>query len=185
MESNHRFHSGVSGFELNLLVSKNKIMAAKPSDLATPKNDGDDNNDEDGVDDDDDGEQQRRTSYRGGPVESVCGWNVFVSGLHPTVSGTCSATCRAIAHFMCRTTFPEEDINESFSDVKGGNMNLARVNFDRTTGECKGYGLVEYGTRAAGQDAINRLHGKEIKGQKIGVHWAFVKPQAQSKDKST
>lgn len=76
------------------------MMAAKPGDFASLKHDGDDNaSDEDNGDDGDDGEQQRRTSYRGGPVESVCGWNVFISGLHPTVSGTCvygrCHTCRA------------------------------------------------------------------------------------------
>lgn len=59
-------------------------------------------------------------------------------------------------------------------------MNLARVNFDRTSGDCKGYGVVEYDSRSAGQDAINRLHGKEMKGQKLGVHWAFVKPLEQA-----
>lgn len=63
-------------------------------------------------------------------------------------------------------------------------MNLARVNFDRLTGDCLGYALVEYETKAAGQDAINRLHGKAIKGQRIGVHWAFVKPPAQAKQSS-
>lgn len=31
--------------------------------------------------------RDHRSSYRGGPVESVCGWNVFISGLHASVTG--------------------------------------------------------------------------------------------------
>jgi hypothetical protein len=39
-------------------------------------------------DSDTEGDRQRRSLYKGGPVESVCGWNVFISGLHPTITGT-------------------------------------------------------------------------------------------------
>lgn len=54
--------------------------------MATKKK-ADENLADDAADRDDD-EMNYRSSYRGGPVESVCGWNVFISGLQAAVSGT-------------------------------------------------------------------------------------------------
>jgi RNA-binding protein 8A len=69
----------------------------------------------------------------------------------------------------------DEDIMDVFSenDVK---PNFVRVNCDRNLGTAKGYVIVEYSQRTQAQDAINKLHGTELCGTPIGVHWAFVKP---------
>jgi RNA-binding protein 8A len=105
----------------------------------------------------------RRSSYKGGgPIQSVEGYVVFVTGLHEETQ--------------------EEDVMDAFSDaIGGGHVNLVRVNFDRKTGKCKGYALVEYDKQTQAQDAINKLHGTELLGKTIGVHWAFVKPSGSSR----
>lgn len=98
-----------------------------------------------------------RASYRGGPIQSVEGWVVFVTGLHEETQ--------------------EDDVTDAFSDaIGGGPVNLVRLNLDRKTGKCKGYALVEYDRQTQAQDAINKLHGTELLGKTVGVHWAFVKP---------
>lgn len=116
-------------------------------------------------DEDDNHEEEttpRRSSYRGGPIQSVEGWVVFVTGLHEETQ--------------------EEDVTDAFSDaIGGGPINLVRVNFDRKTGKCKGYALVEYDKQTQAQDAINKLHGTDLLGKTIGVHWAFVKPSGSSR----
>lgn len=83
-------------------------------------------------------------------IPSANGWNVFVSGLPSSTT--------------------ESQIASVFTKQE-----WIRVNFDRSTGHCKGYAIIEYSDREQGQDAINRLHGSTFLGSRLGVHWAFVK----------
>jgi RNA-binding protein 8A len=99
-------------------------------------------------------QQQQRRRPRTGPLKSVDGWVVFVTGVHEEAQ--------------------EDDIMDAFSEH--GTVNKVQINVDRQTGLVKGYALVEYATQSEAQDAINNLHGTEILGNKIGVNWAFVKP---------
>lgn len=94
---------------------------------------------------------------RPGPVRSVDGWVLFVTGLHEEAR--------------------EDDIEDKFSEV--GRVTHVRMNFDRRTGRGKGYAFVEYGTQSQAQDAINKLHGIQFHGKTIAVHWAFVRPTGQ------
>lgn len=89
-----------------------------------------------------------------GPLKSVEGWVLFVTGLNEEAQ--------------------EDDITDTFSEY--GNVKLVKMNFDRKTGHGKGYAFVEYGKQSEAQDAINNLHGTNYLGKIIGVHWAFVKP---------
>ncbi len=88
-----------------------------------------------------------------GPLRSVEGWVVFVTGIHEEAQ--------------------EEDIRDVFCDY--GRIKSIVLNADRKTGVPKGYALVEFLERDEGQDAINALHGKKLLGKTIGVHWAFCK----------
>lgn len=88
-----------------------------------------------------------------GPLKSVEGWVVFVTGIHEEAQ--------------------EEDIREVVGDY--GRIKSIVLNADRKTGVPKGYALVEFLERDEAQDAINALHGKKLLGKTIGVHWAFCK----------
>ena len=104
-------------------------------------------------------QQQQHSSrrLRTGPLRSVEGWVVFVTGVHEEAQ--------------------EDDLVDAFSEH--GTVNKVQINVDRQTGLAKGYALVEYSTQSEAQDAINTLHGAELLGKKIGVHWCFVKPTGQ------
>jgi RNA-binding protein 8A len=39
----------------------------------------------------------------------------------------------------------------------------------------KGYALIEYESQDEASSAIKHLNGKEVFGQTVSVHWAFVK----------
>lgn len=95
-------------------------------------------------------------TFRAGPVRSVEGWVVFVTGLHPEAT--------------------EDDVTEAFSDV--GRVKIVRMNFDRRTAESKGYAFVVFADQAEAQDARNRKHGTPLLGKTISVNWAFVRPTA-------
>jgi len=96
------------------------------------------------------------SSIVSGPLRSVEGWVTFVTGIHEEAQ--------------------EEDIRELFCDF--GRIKSIVLNADRKSGLAKGYALVEFLERNEAQDAINALHGKPLLGKKIGVHWAFCKPNA-------
>ncbi len=88
-----------------------------------------------------------------GPLRSVEGWVLFVTGIHEEAQ--------------------QEDVREVFCDY--GKIKSIVLNSDRQSGLAKGYALVEFTERNEAQDAINALHGKKLLGQLIGVHWAFCK----------
>ena len=98
------------------------------------------------------------TRPRTGPLKSVEGWVLFVTGVHEEAQ--------------------EDDLMDAFAEY--GTVNKVQINVDRQTGLAKGYALVELSTQSEAQDAINKLHGAELLGKKIGVHWAFVKPTGHS-----
>lgn len=99
-------------------------------------------------------QQLGTTRPRTGPMQSVEGWVLFVTGVHEEAQ--------------------EDDLMDAFSEH--GSIQKVQINIDRQTGMAKGYALVEYSTQSEAQDAINTLHGGELLGREIGVHWAFVKP---------
>ena len=70
--------------------------------------------------------------------------------------------------------FKSIDIIDKFSGY--GTVKNIQVNRDRRTGNCKGYGLVEFSAYTEAQGAINELHGTQLLGKIIQVNWAFVKP---------
>lgn len=94
------------------------------------------------------------TRPRTGPLRSVEGWVLFITGVHEEAQ--------------------EDDLMDAFSEH--GTVNKVQINVDRQTGLAKGYAMVEYATQSEAQDAINTLHGTELLGKNIGVHWCFVKP---------
>lgn len=108
------------------------------------------------VSDDSDDVGSRRSSptrQQHAAVRSADGWNVFVRGLGEGASETA--------------------LSDAFS--LHGQVNIVRLNRDRRTGS-PNYAIVELGTHREAQNAINQLHGKDLFGKKIEVHWAFVKP---------
>ena len=88
-----------------------------------------------------------------GPLQSIEGWVVFVTG--------------------CHEESQEDDLAELFSEY--GKVKSVHLNLDRKSGLVKGYALIEYDKQVEAQDAINSLHGTKFLGKPICVHWAFCK----------
>jgi RNA-binding protein 8A len=132
----------------------------------------------DNDDNDDDNNDRHRRSYasshqvasrpvprysHSGPLGSVEGWVVFVTGVHEEAQ--------------------EVDVVDVFSEF--GVVKSIHLNMDRKTGLVKGYALVKYDKQEQAQDAINRLHGTTLLGKMIGVHWAFCKSATTTSSSST
>ncbi|KAG7367283.1 RRM domain containing RNA-binding protein [Nitzschia inconspicua] len=88
-----------------------------------------------------------------GPLRSVEGWVLFITGLHEEAQ--------------------EDDIRDEFAEY--GKIKSIVLNLDRRTSLVKGCALVMFSERSEAQDALNNLHGTLLLGKKIGVHWAFCK----------
>ncbi len=57
-----------------------------------------------------------------------------------------------------------------------GSVLSASVVTEKTTGESKGFGFIEFSTPEEGQAAITGLNGREVEGQAIKVSEARPKP---------
>ena len=73
----------------------------------------------------------------------------------------------------------EGDLNDLF--VEYGDVLSAKIITDRETGRSKGFGFVEFGDKAAGEQAIEALNGKEMKGRALVVNEA--RPQKPRQDR--
>ena len=67
----------------------------------------------------------------------------------------------------------EEQLNTLFSEA--GEVTSAKIITDRQTGQPRGFGFVEMGTKLEGQKAISMLNGRNIDGRPLAVNEA--KPQ--------
>ncbi|CAG9316992.1 RBM8A [Blepharisma stoltei] len=90
----------------------------------------------------------------GGPLKSVEGWILFVSGIHPEAQ--------------------EDDIYEAFADF--GPIKDLQLNFNRRTGGSSTYALVSYENLDHAQAAISDMNGRNFLGNILNVDFAFKKP---------
>ena len=63
-----------------------------------------------------------------------------------------------------------EDLRKLFEEF--GTVTSAKIIGDRFSGGSKGFGFVEMDSKEQGQEAIEALNGKELKGHQINVNEA-------------
>ena len=62
----------------------------------------------------------------------------------------------------------EEELKEEFKNF--GDVKSTKIIIDRETGRSKGFGFVEMEQTEEGENAINQLNGKDLKGRNIKVN---------------
>jgi RNA recognition motif-containing protein len=74
----------------------------------------------------------------------------------------------------------EEDLKNLFSQF--GIVTSVKIITDRLTHKSRGFGFVEMTSREEGENAINRLHGKEIEGRALSVSVARERDRESRND---
>ena len=71
----------------------------------------------------------------------------------------------------------EEDLRLAFEPF--GQVESAIIIKDKHSGQSKGFGFVEMGSKVEGQSAIDDLNGKDLKGKAVNVNVA--RPRTESR----
>jgi len=69
----------------------------------------------------------------------------------------------------------EDDLKVAFKEF--GQVESVTIIKDKYSGQSKGFGFVEFASKAEGQAAIDGLNGKEIKGRTLNVNEARPRPE--------
>jgi RNA recognition motif-containing protein len=72
----------------------------------------------------------------------------------------------------------EEDLKNLFSQF--GIVNSVKIITDRLTNKSRGFGFIEMPSREEGENAISRLHGKEIEGRALSVSMAREREESRN-----
>ncbi|MFH1075460.1 MAG: RNA-binding protein [Pseudomonadota bacterium] len=72
----------------------------------------------------------------------------------------------------------EEDLRLALEQF--GQVESATIIKDKYSGKSKGFGFVEMASKAEGQNAIDGLNGKELKGRALNVNEA--RPRTENRD---
>jgi len=72
----------------------------------------------------------------------------------------------------------EDDLRQAFEPF--GQIESAVILKDKYSGQSKGFGFVEFPSKADGQSAITGLNGHELKGRNINVNEA--RPRTESRE---
>eukprot|EP01039_Chlorochromonas_danica_P002020 gene2018-2203_t len=88
-----------------------------------------------------------------GPLQSIEGWIVFVTNVHPEAT--------------------EDHLLDKFSEF--GQVKNIHLILDRRTGYVKGYALIEYESFEDAQTAIKEMNGGQLLDREVSVGWAFNK----------
>ena len=94
-----------------------------------------------------------------GPARSVEGYVVFITGLHSDTE--------------------EDNVLELCEDY--GNVTNIHLNYDRRTGNCKGYALVEFEKLDDAQSAVKSLNKAVLLGKELKADFAFKKQASKGK----
>jgi cold-inducible RNA-binding protein len=69
----------------------------------------------------------------------------------------------------------QDELRQRFNEC--GPVESVQLICDRATGESRGYGFCRMGDARSALAAIAKLHGRELRGRRISVHFARQKPR--------